>query len=258
MIIKSGCFVEVSSSGKIGTPKDSPLDIETERADEIIEEAEKEAERIIEQARNQAISIKKTAEKSVEELRIRLIGEMEEAKSEAQSQGYEIGKKKGYDEGIEQGIVESREKVESEREDILRDAKELHEDIFRVRERLAKDLETDVVKLVSSMFEKIVRKLTVEDETLIASMVEENIKLLDTRGAVSIITSRKDYDYLVLHKDEMKERLGFVDEIDIKCDSDMAEGDCIIETERGNVDISISKQLRELKKFLSEASGGEV
>ncbi len=41
-----------------------------------------------------------------------------------------------------------------------------------------------------------------------------------------------------------------VDEIDIRINSDMIRGDCVLETSKGNVDVSINNQLKEIKDLL--------
>lgn len=222
------------------------------QAREIIQKAEFASEEILEKAYIDAKAALENAleqgRKVISEERSQMHAEAREYKETAYKEGY----KTGYEEGLLNGRDEGFSQAQSECEKVLLDAESVRSDIYERRNRLSHDLEMDIVEMVQIIFEKIVRKLTAEDNDLILSLVKKGISQLDLANKLIVITCKSDYDLLTEKKDEILAYANFVDELDLKYDHNMQRGDCIIETSKGNIDVSLSKQLGELRFFLLE------
>ncbi len=221
-------------------------------AREIIQQAEQTAEEIVVKAHKEA---QKILENILDEGKKSIVEEQAQLKIQAEKnseKGYKNGFDEGYSKGMEQGKTDGYSQAQSDCQQLLSDAEAIRSDLYRSRERLSHNLETDIVEMVQKIFEKIVRKLTEEDNDLIFSLVQNGIAQLDLANKLTIITCKSDYELLMDKKDEILSYANFVDELDLKYDYNMQRGDCIIETSKGNIDVSLSKQLGELRFFLSE------
>lgn len=249
MIIKSNSVIKVANNNKEIKPD---IIIDPEEATKVLKEAKEKAEVIIANADSEALKLKKEAESEIEQYKLKRHGEIdseiENIISSSGKKGYEDGYKIGFEEGKEKGLVE----IQSEYESLLNEAEKIRDDNNEMRSRLLKNLESDIIDLIQAIFEKIFRKLTEDDVDLIVSLVDRGIENLDMADKLTIITSRVDYDYLDLKRDEILAKASFVDELDLKYDSDMERGDLILETSKGSIDVSLAKQLLELKYYLRE------
>lgn len=246
-VIKSNRVIAVSA--KVPLVDQTSFEVQ---AREIIEKAEQTAEEIVSKAQEEAHNILKNivedGKKSIEEEWSQLKIQAEEYKNK----GYKDGYDEGYAEGMETGKVNGFSQSQKECEKLLSDAEAIRSDLYKSRERLALDLEIDLIEMVQKIFEKIVRKLTEEDNELIFSLVQKGISQLDLANKLTIVTCKSDYELLQDKKNELLSYANFVDELDLKYDYNMQRGDCIIETSKGNIDVSLSKQLGELRFFLLE------
>lgn len=246
-VIKSSRVITVSKQ----IPVADHSSVEAQ-AREIIQKAELASEEILIKARADAKNAMEDAltegKRIVDAERTKMHEEVEKYKEKAFQEAYE----KGYEEGLLSGRNEGFSQAQSECEKVLLDAESVRADLYERRNRMSHDLEMDIVEMVQIIFEKIVRKLTTEDNDLILSLVKKGISQLDLANKLVVITCKSDYDLLTEKKDEILAYANFVDELDLKYDYNMQRGDCIIETSKGNIDVSLSKQLGELRFFLLE------
>ena len=249
MIIKSNSVIKVKSNIEEKTPD---IIIDPEEASRVLKEAKEKAELIISNANSEAQKIKTDAEIEINQYKSKrheeLDKEIEAIISQSEKKAYEDGYGAGFEKGKEDGLIEARNECDA----LLNEAEKIRDDNNEIRSKLLKSLEAEIIDLIQAIFEKIFRKLTEEDVDLIVSLVDRGIENLDMADKLTIITSRVDYDYLDLKKDEILAKASFVNELDLKYDSDMERGDLILETSKGSIDVSLAKQLIELKYYLRE------
>jgi len=119
-----------------------------------------------------------------------------------------------------------------------------------MRSQLLDETEEDIINLVISIYEKVIYKKVEEDKELIISLVQNGIKDLEIKGKLTIIVSKDDYEIIQENKKLILAEATLIDEVEIRVDNDMNKGDCILETSKGDVDISISNQLEEIKELI--------
>lgn len=250
-IIKSFRVVESTVTEKKEEKKDNSTDkiVEqiiseaTEKAkaeyDRIIKEAydlaEKTSKQIIEQAEeksNEIISLANETSVSIEE----------EAKQTGYSEGYSIGQKEGYETGFNEGKLVADELIE--------EAIAIKNSYIETKNNLLKELEPEIIELVISIYEKVINKKSEEDNELIVDLVLNGISKLDLTDKLTIICAKEDYNVLEMSKNEILAKSSMITELDIKYDMALGKGDCILETLRGNIDVSLKNQLDEVKELL--------
>lgn len=219
--------------------KEKLLEEAREKHKEIIQNAEMEAKKIIDSAYQESERILDTAYEKAKKI-------SEESKIQGYNEGYEIGKEKGFDEGYKTGYDEG--KMESEK--LIQEALDIKKAYIEKRNNLLKEAEEELIHLVIAIYEKVLAKRVEEDEEIIVSLVLKGIENLEIDEKLTIIVSQYDYHTVNKYKDQILAKASLIDELDIRVSSDMEKGDCILETSKGAVDVSINKQLEEVKELL--------
>ncbi|EOC99307.1 FliH/SctL family protein [Caldisalinibacter kiritimatiensis] len=194
---------------------------------QIISDAELQAERIIQDAKDKADEyIEGSYAKSKEII------------EEARKQGFNEGYSKGYQEGKEDA------------DKLIEEANEIKREYLERSRKVIKNIEKDVIELVIKNCEKIINMKLDDDKELILSIVEKGLESLAVSEKVTIRVSPDDYDVVELSKGRILAMATLVEDIVIKKDNNLERGGCIIETEKGSVDVSIKSQIEEMKKTL--------
>lgn len=209
---------------------------------QIIEKANKKKETIIEEAENKKETLLESAYEKSKSI-------LEQSKEKGYNEGYEEGHAKGYSEGYAKG--------EKSSEKLIKEALDIKEGYLKERKNLLQELEKDIIELVSQIYEKIIREKSEEDSEVIVSLVLNGIDSLDITDKLTIITSEEDHNIVEMSKDIILAKASMISELDIKYDSTMQKGDCILETPKGNVDVSLRNQLSEVREILYSVLNNE-
>lgn len=208
----------------------------------VIAEAEKESEKIIEAAEELGESITNDAFN-------RAKGLFAENKSLGYKEGYDIGFSEGYNVGYDEG------KTKSDR--LISESLELKDGYILTRNNLIKELEEDIIQLVINIYEKVINEKTDQDNEMIISLVLNGITNLDYTEELTIISSKEDFHILEMSRSEILAKASMISKLDLKYDSSFKKGDCILETPKGNIDISVKNQLAEVKDLLTTILNNE-
>lgn len=242
-IIKSTRIIErqsVSREEEIDTSiYEALLEEAREKYDEIIKDAMKTSEEIINSAYEKSEEVLNNTHKRAQDIF-----------KESEIKGYEIGHKKGYKEGYDDGYYKGYKEGKEDSKKLISQALDIKKEYIDKRNCLLKDVEKDLIQLVISVYEKVLYEKVEEDEELIVSLILNGIDNLEISQKLTIIVSEGDYEAVKRSKDIILAKASLVDEIDIRINSDMVRGDCVLETSKGNVDVSINNQLKEIKDLL--------
>lgn len=217
---------------------------------EIIEEARKKHEQIVSEAEKKAEEIMDLAydeyDKQLNIAYEKSKSIYEDSKKKGYDDGYKLGINDGYDEGYKKGYDEGRKKAE----ELIKEALEIKDYYNNRRSKMLKDTEKDLIELVITIYEKVLDQKVKEDENYIISLVLNGIEGLEIKDKLTIITSQEDYEILKNNEDIILAKASLIDSIEIRVNSEMQKGDCILETSKGNIDVSLNNQLEEIKEFL--------
>lgn len=250
-IIKSFRVIESDIVDRVDSKDQSQ---EQEAQDEIIEklleEVRVKGEEIISKAEEEANKIIESAHKAYED-RLDIANEKakkiyQESKDEGYDAGYEMGLEKGYKEGYEAGYKEGKEEANK----LIEEALCIKNEYIKTRSNLLKELEQEIIQLVIAIYEKVIYKKVEEDEELIVSLIANGIDNLEVSEKLTIIVSKEDYEMVNRSKDIILAKASLINDLEIRVNSNMEKGDCILETSKGSVDVSIKDQLKEVKELL--------
>ena len=228
-------------------------DIELKSAvinNELLKEVQKKYKYVVSKAKEEAEKIIDSAYKEYEDYLNKAYEKakaiFEENRLCGYEEGYKIGKEEGFNQGYEDGYKEGKKEAQK----IIDEALKIKEDYVNKRNQLLKEAERDIVTLVTEIYEKVIYKKIDEERDLIVSLVENGIKDLEIKGKTTIIVSKYDYEIIKENIDRILAKATLIDDIDVKVDNDMTKGDCILETSKGDIDISISNQMKEIKELI--------
>ncbi len=217
---------------------------------EIIEEASKKGEAIVKEAKDKAEGIIDSAhaeyEKQLNNAYEKAKSIYEENKKRGYDEGYKLGKEEGYAEGYEKGYMEGKE----ESEKLINEALEIKNSYTSIRNNALREAEKDLIELVVSVYEKVLYDKVEDDEDYIVSLILNGIEELEIKEKLTIIVSEYDYEVVKKYEKAILSKASLIDSIDIRINSDMEKGDCILETSKGNIDVSLKNQLNEIKDLL--------
>jgi flagellar assembly protein FliH len=212
-----------------------PLNSETaqEIFNSLIERANSEAVRIIDEAKAMASMIISEAGEKAEK-------EMEKHREAARAEGFEVGLREGKAEG-----KRKYEKLIKEAENIWKKANEEYANILR-------SAEDDMVALVMNIAKKVINTELTTNRKIILNLVSEALLRTANRDNLTIRVSREDYDFLKENEEYIKERVDSITYLDIKADSALDAGSCIVETNYGCIDSGVKTKMEKLKAVFLE------
>ncbi|MEY8415748.1 FliH/SctL family protein [Tissierella praeacuta] len=256
-VIKSFRVIETEIIEPTNDLDDEKTYVDESIIESIIEEAkikgQNEYEKIIEDAKKKSLKIIEDAEEQKETMIDMAYARTEEILEEAKKTGYNEGYELGYREGYETGYNEGKVKSDA----LINEAVEIKNGYIYKKESLLKELEEDIIELVISIYEKLINKKNEEDSELIISLVLNGINNLDLTDKLTIITSKEDFNILEMARNEILAKASMISELDIKYDISLEKGDCILETSKGNIDVSLKNQLAEVRELLTTILNNE-
>lgn len=184
----------------------------------IIKEAGFEADRLLEQARLEA---EERAEKLAEE-----------------------AWQKGYAEGME-AAREQNEAILAEAEQIRQSAAEEHESILA-------GLEAEIVDLVLGIARKAVAGEMATNREVILQLIGDALPNCSNKNGAVLRVSSVDCDFLNENMEKLAAMAEGADGLEIKKDSTLKPGDCIVETAFGSIDAGVSTRMDKIEEAFRE------
>lgn len=240
-IIKSSQVRIVKKPETVDHDKDVVIDVLANK----IAEAESLANTIIENAKIEAEKIVSKAVKDSEKVLEDTHLQVKSICDKAREDGYKAGYAEGYSEGKEAS------------DELIREANEIKKGYLKEREIILSNIEKDVVNMVMALCEKIVNQKITDDEEAIISVVLKGIDSLNVKENLIIKVSKDDYDIVEMSKQRILVMANLIEDIEVRIDSTLSKGGCIIEGSKGNVDVSVGLQIEEMKKLLTTLLNSE-
>lgn len=199
---------------------------------------------IVEKANLDANEILENANEKVQEM---LAG--------AQSEGEIIkanAKRDGYQEGYQQGLEDGRR----ETEELAHQALKIKEELEEERANLLNQIESELPNIIIQTVKKVIgMELTTNKEVILGLVAMALGKVSSNNPTVRV--SEQDFDILEENKHELISEFKMISDFEIKKDLSLEAGDCIIETDCGDIDASIGNQLDKLEDVISSTVGND-
>lgn len=240
-IIKSSRIVE-----EVHIDDDKNIKI-TDEEKKYIEKAQKLYEEIVSSGEKKYDQIVDEANKKAD----KFIGEAYDKSKEIFENAQKEGYKKGYDEGFNEGYNKAYDNGENDADKIIDEALSIKDEYLNIKDNVYEEIEKDVIELVFTICEKIINEKLENDRETIISLVLKGLDNAHARGDIIIRVSKEDFDIVEMSKEKILAHATMIDNLEVKLDGNLKRGDCIIETSKGNVDVSVEYQLNEVKELLN-------
>ncbi len=176
------------------------------------------------------------------------IDNIEDRAREIEENAYAEGYKKGEKIGLESG----RKKVEP----ILNKFCELLKEVSEIKESICRDAEKEVVNLALAIARKVVGFEADKNQEVVINVIKEALKSVADHGKIKIRINPADFKFLMEDGRRVRNFLEDPKRITFIEDSTIEVGGCFIESELGDVDARIEKQLQIIEEaFNSEYRG---
>ncbi|GAU79877.1 FliH/SctL family protein [Fusibacter sp. 3D3] len=208
--------------------------------DRIIEEARREAESILNEADFEAAEKLKIAQQSSDNI-------VSDAYDQAKGI-MEQARNKGYEEGYEAAMNASSEASKA----VIEEALALKNEWLSAKETLMKETEAEIIDIILETLSKILNQKVEEDVHLVEALIGEAIKRVNKTENLTLRVSSEDYSHVLSIKPMIVAMTEKVDDIEIKQDSSLRNGSCIIDTDSGSIDSSIWTQFEQIQKIYED------
>ena len=203
------------------------------------------------------LNFKDSIASAIDEWRRKIEGELssiEELTKKEAEEAFQNGYEKGINDGFEKEHA-AREDYISEHfskkfkvvETLVREARKKNEKAFQ-------GLEEKIIHLAVNIAEILIQKNLKTDPEIIVSIVTEAMSHLISSETIKLKVSGDDYKIVKEQYDRWLGMAGNVKEFEIEIDKRMVSGDCLVETEGGIIDATISSRLEVLAEELLKAN----
>jgi len=181
--------------------------------------------------------------------------EAEDELTRAQKQAAEVlaqAQEKGREEGIREAQAEINER--------LSDLAELIQTVNERQNTFFQRMEREVIDLAVEIAAKIVGHEVEEQPDLVVEQVRRCIRRLHERERICIRVHPDDVETVRAAKENLMASFDGLTRMDVVDDQRVGKGGCVIDSPNGILDARLDRQIKEVKRVLTEASegGGDV
>lgn len=152
---------------------------------------------------------------------------------------------KAFEEGRRSGLELAEKKTEA----MLRRFSKSIADVAELRPGIIKATEREVVELSIEIAKKLVHREIAIDEKIIATFVRVALDRLTTKSSLKVFLNPADLE--VVRKNLHQILANDPDRVvELKVDDQLNRGDCLVESDYGNVEARISEQFKEIENGL--------
>ncbi|MBI5810778.1 MAG: hypothetical protein HZB21_06295 [Deltaproteobacteria bacterium] len=171
----------------------------------------------------------------------KVVGDAGAVERQAYEKGFNAGEKAGFEFG--------RQKAEV----LFQGLGDVLEELFRFKVELYGPCEQEMVDLTLAIAKKVIQREVEIRKEVVLDCVRAGLKALVAAGTVLIRVNPKDLEVIHQYKSEFARYSDGVKGVSIEADDNVSRGGCVIETNYGEVDVTIDGILNEIEERLNDA-----
>jgi flagellar assembly protein FliH len=156
------------------------------------------------------------------------------------------------EEAYNKGIEDERRQADDDLAGICSALTEAISIVSRLRERIVKESEDELLKLSFVLAKKIIRQEIKQDRQIMAQVVSEALREFPEQHDIIICLHPEDYQVISSNRELFLAGVGNDRQITLKPDEAMSVGGCVVESSTGVIDARIEAQLDEIYRSLVE------
>lgn len=155
-------------------------------------------------------------------------------------------------EAFAKGVEEERKQADDELAGICSALAEAISIASRLRDKIIKESEEELLKLSFLLAKKIIRQEIKQDRQIMAQMVSEALREFPEQNDIVVCLHPEDYKVISSNRELFLAGVGSERQITFKADDAMTVGGCVVESSTGMIDVRIEAQLDEIYRNLIE------
>jgi flagellar assembly protein FliH len=153
---------------------------------------------------------------------------------------------------FQNGLQEGKNLAERGLVNVFRALRTASEGIHSIRDKVLRESEDELVKLIIMVARKVILKEVSQDRTILSGVVRNAVSGISERDEITVRLNPDDYSLVSADRGELLNRELVTDRMHIKPDPTVQAGFCQVDTEMGTIDASIDAQLDEIYRRLLE------
>jgi flagellar assembly protein FliH len=154
-----------------------------------------------------------------------------------------------YARGRREALDSAGKKLESAAQALVAAA----ENLSRLRESVAKNNSQDMLRLVMTVAEQIIRREVAVDPQVVVNIIEAALQSSVRSDQYRIRVNPVDLDHVIEQKPLFLASISGLKSLSIEADPAISQGGCRVDSDLGEVDATLETQLESIRKALSEA-----
>lgn len=156
------------------------------------------------------------------------------------------------EEAFGQGAEEERKHADEDLAGIYSALTEAISVVSKLRERIVRESEDELLKLAFMVAKKIVRQEIKHDRRILAQLVSEALREFPEQHDIVVSLNPEDYKVIASNRELFLAGVGDDRQITLKPDETTTLGGCVVESSTGVIDARIEAQLDEIYEGLIE------
>ena len=168
---------------------------------------------------------------------------------QAYRKGFSDGVKKGIEEGQTTGFEQATKKLEP----LLNGLQQALAQLGSLRQHTYQIIEQEVVELALAIARKIICREIEVDREVVLCVARKALSKIEDPSNVKIKMNPADLRFINQTKYKISEMIGNMDNVTIEPGENIQSGGCVIETNLGEIDARIEKQLQTVEESFRTA-----
>lgn len=150
------------------------------------------------------------------------------------------------------GLKEGKDLAERGLINVYRALRASSETIHNLRNRIIRESEDELIKLVILVARKVILREITQDRSILAGVVQNALAGLSAREEITVRINPDDYQLIASGRDDMLNNELLNERLLLKPDPSVVAGFCCVDTAMGTVDASLDGQMDQLYRSLIE------
>jgi flagellar assembly protein FliH len=167
----------------------------------------------------------------------------------AYQRGFADGRKKGMADAEIKWTSLERQKIEP----LLMSLQEMLSQLNNIRKETYQEIEKEVVELALAIAKQVICQEVTLNQDIVACVAREALAKVEDPGRIKIKMNPSDLEFINQTKSQMKYLLQNMDNVTLEAEEQIQCGGCIIETDLGEIDARIERQLQAVEESFQAA-----
>ena len=167
----------------------------------------------------------------------------------AYQRGFADGRKKGMADAEIKWTSLERQKIEP----LLINLQEMLNQLKNIRKETCQEIEKEVVELALAIARQVICREVTLNQDIVACVAREALAKVEDPGRVKIKMNPSDLEFIKKTKSQLNDLLQNIDNVTLEAEEQIQCGGCIIETDLGEIDARIERQLQAVEESFQAA-----